>query len=139
MTTATTTITTTTTTTTRTLSTSRTRTSLLAAPSASSAAPGGEKPLADNFQVEHLVGKGAFGKVYKAYDRVNYRHVAIKVFNVDKCEEDLTDLQDEISIMSTCKHPNITEHFMSFFRGHHLWIVMEFVNGGSSASSLRTT
>ncbi|KAK6347152.1 putative protein serine/threonine kinase [Orbilia brochopaga] len=89
------------------------------------------KVLAQNYEIQRLIGKGAFGKVYLAWDKTNRRNVAVKVFNVEKCEEDLGDLQEEIAIMSASKHPNITQHYLSFFRGHHLWIIMEYVSGGS--------
>lgn len=71
--------------------------------------------------------------MYSALDKINCRMVAIKVFNVESPEDDVGDLQNEIGILSSLKHPNVTEHYVSFFKNHFLWIVMELVDYGSCA------
>ncbi|KAJ6256689.1 Serine/threonine-protein kinase [Drechslerella dactyloides] len=112
-------------------SSSKSRLSLQGSPSPDPLNNASAEELAKNYDILRLLGKGAFGKVYQAWDKINNRNVAIKTFNVDKGEEDLADLREEIAIMSYCRNPNITRHYLSFFRSHHLWIVMEYVSGGS--------
>ncbi|KAK6523796.1 putative protein serine/threonine kinase, variant 2 [Arthrobotrys megalospora] len=77
--------------------------------------------------------EGAFGTVYLGWDKPNSRMVAIKVFDVESPEDDINDLQNEIGILASLRHPNVTEHYVSFFKGHYLWIVMELVDYGSCA------
>ncbi|EPS37757.1 hypothetical protein H072_8550 [Dactylellina haptotyla CBS 200.50] len=103
-----------------------------------STGPTGDE-LASNYIIEELVGRGAFGKVYKAWDKPNRRWVAIKVFDLENADDDIADLSEEIAILSECRHPNVTEHYISFFKGYHLWIVMEYVDYGSCSDWVRVT
>ncbi|KAK6339353.1 putative protein serine/threonine kinase [Orbilia javanica] len=91
------------------------------------------KELADNYVLLETLGRGAFGVVYLGLDKTTDQRVAIKVFNVESPEDDVGDLQNEIGILSSLKHPNVTEHYLSFFKNHFLWIVMELVDYGSCA------
>ncbi|KAF3932947.1 hypothetical protein ABW20_dc0101988 [Dactylellina cionopaga] len=109
----------------------------VAASLASAKGPSGRE-LAENYRIDEMVGKGAFGSVYKAWDKMNRRWVAIKVFDLEG-DDDIADLTEEIAILSACRHPNVTEHYISFFKGHHLWIVMEFVDYGSCQDWIRAT
>lgn len=61
------------------------------------------------YQVTKQLGKGAFGEVYQAYDEVNERDVAIKVFK-KQLRSDSSDNQDfitEATIAARLNHPNI--------------------------------
>ncbi|KAF3220151.1 putative protein serine/threonine kinase [Orbilia oligospora] len=91
------------------------------------------KQLAENYRLLETLGRGAFGTVYLAVDKTTDRKVAIKVFNVESPEDDISELQNEIGILSSLQHPNVTEHYVSFFKNHFLWIVMELVDYGSCA------
>ncbi|KAK6498734.1 putative protein serine/threonine kinase [Arthrobotrys musiformis] len=91
------------------------------------------KELADHYVLLETLGKGAFGTVYSGWDKINSRRVAIKVFDVESPEDDIGDLQNEIAILASLQHPNVTEHYESFFKNHFLWIVMELVDYGSCA------
>ncbi|KAK6352525.1 putative protein serine/threonine kinase [Orbilia blumenaviensis] len=92
------------------------------------------KDLAKNYTLLETIGKGAFGTVYLAWDNLNARRVAIKVFDVESPDDDdISDLQNEIGILASLRHPNVTEHYVSFFKSHFLWIVMELVDYGSCA------
>jgi serine/threonine-protein kinase 24/25/MST4 len=46
--------------------------------------------------------------------------------------EELADIQAEIALLSTCSSPYVTEYKTSFVKGVKLWIVMEFLGGGSA-------
>ncbi|KAL5116603.1 hypothetical protein ACEQ8H_005481 [Pleosporales sp. CAS-2024a] len=92
--------------------------------------------MADNYQVMEELGSGSFGKVYKAVDRRTGEIVAIKHIDLEESSEELADIQAEISLLSTCHSPYITEYKTSFVKGVKLWIVMEFLGGGSAADML---
>lgn len=61
--------------------------------------------------LEHKIGGGSFGTVYKAYDRVLDRNVAIKVSEVTTIQDKEVSLQVEFdAIKSLAKHPNIANY-----------------------------
>uniref|UniRef100_A0A8C9Y8W6 Mitogen-activated protein kinase kinase kinase kinase 2 n=1 Tax=Sander lucioperca TaxID=283035 RepID=A0A8C9Y8W6_SANLU len=45
--------------------------------------------------------------------------------------DDITSIQQEITMMSECKHKNIVAYFGSYHRNTKLWICMEYCGGGS--------
>ena len=56
--------------------------------------------------------------------------------DLEDSNEELADIQAEIALLSTCHSPYITEYKTSFVKGVKLWIVMEFLGGGSAADLL---
>ncbi|KAG9304129.1 hypothetical protein G9A89_019691 [Geosiphon pyriformis] len=83
---------------------------------------------------QELVGKGAYGAVYKGIDNVTQEVVAIKVLNLDTEEDDVADIRKELNYLSQLKHSetqNITKYYASFLHGTKLWIVMDYAAGGS--------
>lgn len=51
--------------------------------------------------------------------------------DLESSDDDIQDIQQEISVLSTCHSPFVTQYKTSFLRGYKLWIVMEFLGGGS--------
>lgn len=92
--------------------------------------------MADNYQVMEELGSGSFGKVFKAIDRNTGETVAIKHIDLEDSSEELADIQAEIALLSTCHSPYVTEYKTSFVKGVKLWIVMEYLGGGSAADLL---
>mmetsp|Transcript_4607 Transcript_4607/g.5921 ORF Transcript_4607/g.5921 Transcript_4607/m.5921 type:complete len:308 (-) Transcript_4607:29-952(-) len=92
----------------------------------------------DRFELGEILGRGAFGKVYKGSDKVTKEEVAIKVINLDQAEEDLEDIQLEINVLAKCKHPCITQYCGSWVIIDQLYIVMEFMGGGSCSDVLKS-
>ncbi|KAF9935217.1 hypothetical protein FBU30_006302 [Linnemannia zychae] len=92
------------------------------------------------FQRQELVGRGAYGAVYKGVENATGQVVAIKVLNLDTEEEDVSDIQREIATLSqlkNCDSQNITRYHGSFLNGTKLWIVMDYAAGGSIRSLLQ--
>ena len=66
-----------------------------------------EKQKVDEFEVEEIIGEGAFGRVYRAYDKLLDRPVAIKELR-DKLSLDKETIQrfiQEIHILSLLHKP----------------------------------
>lgn len=51
--------------------------------------------------------------------------------DLESTEDDITEIQAEIAHLSTCSSDQITRYYGSFVRGYRLWIVMEYLAGGS--------
>lgn len=57
--------------------------------------------------------------------------------DLESSEDDIQEIQQEISVLSTCASPYVTQYKASFLRGHKLWIVMEYLGGGSCLDLVR--
>ena len=51
--------------------------------------------------------------------------------DLDSTDDDIRDIQQEIALLSTCTSPFVTKYKTSFVKGVKLWIVMEYLGGGS--------
>src|SRR6185437_6798350 len=94
---------------------------------------GGLLPNIGRYEVKSVLGQGAMGKVYLAYDPTKKREVAVKVLTVDTQDQDLRARFDlEIRAIATLKHPNIVELYDSSVSDpKQLYLVMEYVPGVS--------
>ncbi|EJD46620.1 Pkinase-domain-containing protein [Auricularia subglabra TFB-10046 SS5] len=76
------------------------------------------------------IGQGASGGVYTAYQVGTNMSVAIKQMNLEKQpKKDL--IINEILVMRASRHPNIVNYIDSFLYKNDLWVVMEYMEGGS--------
>ncbi|KAK7711845.1 hypothetical protein SLS64_005116 [Diaporthe eres] len=93
--------------------------------------------IASHYEVLEELGRGSFGVVYKGIERATGETVAIKHIDLESSEDDIQEIQQEISVLSTCASPFVTQYKASFLRGHKLWIVMEYLGGGSCLDLLK--
>lgn len=76
------------------------------------------------------IGQGASGGVFTGYEQGTNRLVAIKQMNLEQQpKKDL--IINEIIVMKESSHPNIVNFIDSFLIGGELWVIMEFMEGGS--------
>ncbi|KAI0881031.1 Pkinase-domain-containing protein [Annulohypoxylon maeteangense] len=97
----------------------------------------GSEAIASHYQVLEELGRGSFGVVYKGIEIATGEVVAIKHIDLESTEDDIQDIQAEISVLSTCASPYVTQYKASFLRGSKLWIVMEYLGGGSCLDLLK--
>ncbi|RSH89583.1 hypothetical protein EHS25_002134 [Saitozyma podzolica] len=83
------------------------------------------------------LGTGSFGTVWKASHNETRQIVAIKMIDLESSEDDISEIQAEISHLSTVSSDHITRYYGSFVRGWRLWIVMEYLAGGSCLDLLK--
>mmetsp|Transcript_55891 Transcript_55891/g.147771 ORF Transcript_55891/g.147771 Transcript_55891/m.147771 type:complete len:502 (-) Transcript_55891:205-1710(-) len=82
------------------------------------------------------IGQGGMGTIYLAEDRRGGRLLAVKKLPLSKTT-DLPALQNEIAMMRTSRHANVTEYIESYMFERALWVVMEYMDGGSLTSLLQ--
>uniref|UniRef100_A0A4W5K587 Mitogen-activated protein kinase kinase kinase kinase n=1 Tax=Hucho hucho TaxID=62062 RepID=A0A4W5K587_9TELE len=80
-------------------------------------------PLND-YELIHRIGTGTYGDVFKVNVRTCDLHALCS-------GDDITSIQQEITMMKECKHKNIVAYFGSYHRNTKLWICMEYCGGGS--------
>ncbi|PYI00620.1 Mst3-like protein kinase [Aspergillus sclerotiicarbonarius CBS 121057] len=96
-----------------------------------------EDDMSGHYQMLEELGSGSFGTVYKAIEKATGEIVAIKHIDLESSEDDIQEIQQEISVLATCASPFVTQYKASFLRGHKLWIVMEYLGGGSCLDLLK--
>ncbi|PTD10075.1 Serine/threonine-protein kinase svkA [Fusarium culmorum] len=96
-----------------------------------------DEGVAEHYQVLEELGRGSFGIVYKGIEKTTGETVAIKHIDLESNDDDIQDIQAEIAVLSTCASSYVTQYKGSFLRGHKLWIVMEFLGGGSCLDLLK--
>ncbi|XVE50196.1 hypothetical protein DITRI_Ditri01bG0142500 [Diplodiscus trichospermus] len=97
-----------------------------------------QEAAGSRFSQLELIGRGSFGDVYKAFDKELNKEVAIKVIDLEESEDEIEDIQKEISVLSQCRCPYITEYYGSYLHQTKLWIIMEYMAGGSVADLLQS-
>ncbi|KAL2094430.1 hypothetical protein ACEWY4_009149 [Coilia grayii] len=76
------------------------------------------------------IGQGASGTVYTAIDIATGQEVATKQMNLlQQPKKEL--IINEILVMRENKNPNIVNYLDSYLVGDELWVVMEYLAGGS--------
>ncbi|WP_242436114.1 serine/threonine-protein kinase [Streptomyces sp. Root369] len=88
--------------------------------------------LADRYQVQELLGRGAMGEVWRAVDQILGRPVAVKLLRADGAA-DAERFRLEAQTAARLNHPNVVGVYD--FGSHHdqLYLVMELLDGWSLA------
>ncbi|PWN44189.1 Pkinase-domain-containing protein [Ceraceosorus guamensis] len=106
-------------------------TSRPAKPAASGAA------LSEQYQLLEKLGTGSFGTVYRAMHKETRQIVAIKQIDLEDSDDDISEIQMEIAHLAQCDSEWVTRYYGSFVKGYKLWIVMEYLAGGSCLDLLK--
>ena len=89
--------------------------------------------FSDLYEMKEVIGKGKFGVVNLGIHRKTGQQVAIKILNKEniKTLEDKELVQIEIGILKLCHHPNIVRLLDHLENTDYIYIVTEFIEGGT--------
>ncbi|KAN0032271.1 hypothetical protein ACTFIV_006153 [Dictyostelium citrinum] len=89
------------------------------------------------FRDKIKLGTGAFGNVFYAIRKSDSSPVAIKVL-MERTKKD-SPIIPELYIHSACSHPNIVTYIESYLCKGHVWIILEYCDGGTVRDLLQAT
>lgn len=89
------------------------------------------KRLDGRYEMRELIGVGGMAYVYKAYDCVDDRTVAVKILRDEflSNEEFVRRFRNESKAIAILNHPNIVKVLDVGFGEHLQYIVMEYIDG----------
>ncbi|TCD66979.1 hypothetical protein EIP91_000659 [Steccherinum ochraceum] len=92
---------------------------------------------ASQYTLLEKLGTGSFGVVYKAIHNESKQIVAIKQIDLEDTDDDISEIQQEIANLAQVDSDYVTRYYGSFVVNYKLWIVMEFLAGGSCLDLLK--
>lgn len=92
---------------------------------------------ASQYTLLEKLGTGSFGVVYKAIHNDTKQIVAIKQIDLEDSDDDISEIQQEIASLAQCDSEYVTKYYGSFVVAYKLWIVMEYLAGGSCLDLLK--
>src|SRR5580765_3266497 len=104
---------------------------------------GSPKKLAGRYEVRQILGQGGMGLVYRAYDTVVRREVAVKTILDIPDPSNLQLFYKECDVLASMSHPNIVEIFdLGEFEetgGNKPYFVMPLLPGVTLEKLVRTS
>ncbi|XP_044466320.1 serine/threonine-protein kinase BLUS1 isoform X2 [Mangifera indica] len=94
---------------------------------------------AKDYKLYEEVGEGVSATVYRALCIPLNEIVAIKVLDLEKCNNDLDGIRREVQTMTLIDHPNLLRAHCSFTADHSLWVVMPYMAGGSCLHIMKSS
>ncbi|KAK6155196.1 hypothetical protein DH2020_009444 [Rehmannia glutinosa] len=94
---------------------------------------------AKDYKLYEEVGEGVSATVYRALCVPLNENVAIKVLDLEKCNNDLDGIRREVQTMILIDHPNVLRAHCSFTTGHNLWVVMPYMAAGSCLHIMKSS
>ncbi len=88
----------------------------------------------EQFEISQKIGEGSIGTIYKAFDLVNQREVAIKFLTreVTTSPQVLERFKREIQVTIKMSHPNIVRGYTAgVWEGCIYYYVMEYIDGST--------
>ncbi len=89
------------------------------------------KRIDGRYEIHEIIGVGGMSVVYKAYDNIDDRIVAVKILKEEYIanEEFRRRFKNESKYIAVLSHPNIVKVYDVSFGDHLQYIVMEYIEG----------
>ena len=92
----------------------------------------------DYYEMLDDIGEGKFGLVKLGIHKSTQQRVAIKIIKKSQMKDNDAELvKSEIDIMKLCHHPNVVRLLDHFENAEYIFIVMEYLSGGSLSNYLK--
>ncbi|GEC10088.1 hypothetical protein SSP24_77430 [Streptomyces spinoverrucosus] len=92
--------------------------------------------VAGRYRLDGPVGRGGMGEVWRATDELLGRTVAVKLLAAEADEAAVRRFRREAEIAARLSHPHVVALYDAGAHEGRLFLVMEFVDGGSLAGEL---
>ncbi len=89
------------------------------------------KRIDDRYEIHEIIGVGGMAYVYKAYDRIDDRIVAVKILREEYLANEAfrRRFKNECKFIAVLSHPNIVKVYDVSFGDRLQYIVMEYIEG----------
>lgn len=94
-------------------------------------------PNPEEYEILHQIGQNSISELYSARCKTNGQLISIRIISMEQCPIDIANLRKGGSLWMTSSHENLTRYYGSFEVGSSLWIISEYVDGGSIRDILR--
>ncbi|XP_075418995.1 serine/threonine-protein kinase Nek3 [Tenrec ecaudatus] len=91
----------------------------------------------DDYTVLRVIGEGTFGRALLVQQESSNRMFAMKEIRLPKSFSETQNSRKEAILLAKMKHPNIVAFKESFEADGHLYIVMEYCDGGDLTQKIR--
>ncbi|CAK6442894.1 unnamed protein product [Pipistrellus nathusii] len=91
----------------------------------------------DGYSVLRVIGEGSFGRALLVRQESSNRMFAMKEIRLSKSFSDTQNSRKEAVLLAKMKHPNIVAFTESFEAEGHLYIVMEYCDGGDLMQKIK--
>eukprot|EP00180_Rhodochaete_pulchella_P000563 Plantae.Rhodophyta-Rhodochaete_pulchella.ctg1403.p1 GENE.Plantae.Rhodophyta-Rhodochaete_pulchella.ctg1403~~Plantae.Rhodophyta-Rhodochaete_pulchella.ctg1403.p1 ORF type:complete len:376 (+),score=81.92 Plantae.Rhodophyta-Rhodochaete_pulchella.ctg1403:412-1539(+) len=86
------------------------------------------------YELGKVIGEGAFAKVFMGIDKKTLEKHAVKIIEKNQTDpQEIEFINRELEIMRRVDHPNVVKTIDIFDTKSRLYIVMEYMNGGTLA------
>lgn len=96
-----------------------------------------ENPVTKYTELENI-GRGGFGEVRRAFDNATGGEVAIKKIYLQGLKRKEVTV-NELMVMKMNRNPNLVNYLDSYLVDDELWLVMEYMDGGTLRDVIRKT
>ncbi|NXN66621.1 NEK3 kinase, partial [Himantopus himantopus] len=91
----------------------------------------------EEYKVLKVLGEGSFGRALLVHHRISNQKYAMKEIRLPMSSSDVENSRKEAILLAKMKHPNIVAYKESFEADGHLYIVMEYCDGGDLMQKIK--
>jgi serine/threonine protein kinase len=93
----------------------------------------------DELEFVSVIGAGNFASVEKRRHLLTNRFMAVKVIKLSPSEETKKLITQEVTVLNSCKHPNVIFSHGAIIHSGNMNIIMDFMDKGSLQHALKVS